>query len=149
MSYWLRTASNTGNFDWKATLWQKQPTNDYNDKTEQRRESRSKKTKGDEWMFGPKSSRTLIVACRSLESIECLACVLICFCCCCCFFFSLFRLRYTRLALNYLFGLKREGTVMRRDSGLIHPHYAGREPWKYSAVRSTPEQRRRAVFKCV
>lgn len=75
-------------------------------------------------MFGPKTSRTLTVACWSVESIECQQVPSLCFNLLLLFFFFFFRLRYTRLALNYLFGLKREGTVVRRDSALIHPHYA-------------------------
>lgn len=53
---------------------------------------------------------------------------------------------YTRLALNYLPGLQREGRVLQQDSGAIHPRYAGRKPCKYSAAHSAIERHRRAVF---
>lgn len=143
----LGRVGNKSNFDWKTEPWWRQPAKNNNDKTEQRRKSKRKKTKGDEWMFRSKSSRTLTVACCSVESIECQQVPSLCFNLLLLLFFFFFCLRYTRLALNYLFWLKREGVVMRRDSALIHPHFADRKLCKYSEFHSIPEQHRRGVLK--
>lgn len=67
----LRTVGNKSNFEWKAKPWRNHPAKNINNRTEKRRESKSKKTKGVEWRFVPKSSRTLTVACWNVEYIKC------------------------------------------------------------------------------
>lgn len=139
-----KAAGNKSNFDLKKKSKPcRNPTDNNRGKMAQRRESESKKKGGNKLMFGPKSWRTVVY--WSIESIECQQVPSL--------YFNLlllfFLLRYTRLALNYLLGLKREGTFIRRDSGLIHPHYAGRKLCKYLPVHSTFERYRRAEFKYV
>lgn len=75
----LRTVGNKSNFEWKAKPWRKHPAKNINNRTEQRRESKSKKTKGVEWRLGPKSSRTLTVTCWNVEDIKCQQVPSLCF----------------------------------------------------------------------